>query len=127
MRIEMDEVLACDERVIAMRATVRGTTPHGQHFEVPLGLVDVVENGLFVSADRYDKREPRGGARLLHRPRWPAGTLKAADAALTAAGATPRTTAEDDEDGQQKAVGSTRQHWREVRRMPSELRRTQCL
>ncbi len=54
LRIEMEEVLACDERVIAMRATVRGTSPDGRQFEVPLGLVDVVEVGLFVSADRYD-------------------------------------------------------------------------
>ena len=54
LRIEMEEVLACDERVIAMRATVRGTSPDGQPFEVPLGLVDVIEDGLFVSADRYD-------------------------------------------------------------------------
>ncbi len=54
VRIEMDEVLACDERVIAMRATVRGTSPDGQPFEVLLGLVDVIEDGLFVSADRYD-------------------------------------------------------------------------
>jgi len=54
LRIEMDEVLACDERVIAMRATVRGTSPDGRQFEVALGLVDVVEDGLFVSADRYD-------------------------------------------------------------------------
>ena len=54
LRIEMEEVLACDERVIAMRATVRGTNPDGQAFEVSLGLVDAVEDGLFVSADRYD-------------------------------------------------------------------------
>jgi hypothetical protein len=54
VRIEMEEVLACDERVIAMRATLRGTSPDGQQFEVPLGLVDVIEDGLFVSADRYD-------------------------------------------------------------------------
>jgi len=37
VRIEMEEVLACDERVIAMCATVRGTSPDGQQFEVPLG------------------------------------------------------------------------------------------
>jgi len=54
VRIELEEVLACDERVIAMRATVRGTSPDGQPFEVPLRLVDVIEDGLFVSADRYD-------------------------------------------------------------------------
>ena len=54
VRIEMEEVLACDERVIAMRAALRGTSPDGQQFEVPLGLVDVIEDGLFVSADRYD-------------------------------------------------------------------------
>jgi hypothetical protein len=53
-RIEMEEVLACDERVIAMRATVRGTRSDGREFEIPLGLVDVVEDGLFVSVDRYD-------------------------------------------------------------------------
>ncbi len=53
-RIEMEEVLACDERVIAIRATVRGTSPDGRQFEVPLGLVDVIEDGLFVSADLYD-------------------------------------------------------------------------
>jgi hypothetical protein len=54
MRIELEEVLACDERVIAMRAAVRGTNADGEQFEVPLGLVDVIEDGLFVGAERFD-------------------------------------------------------------------------
>jgi hypothetical protein len=57
MRIELDRVLACDERVIAMCATVRGTGARGRQFEVHLGLVDVIEDGLFVSADRFDAED----------------------------------------------------------------------
>ncbi|MGA2455757.1 MAG: nuclear transport factor 2 family protein [Solirubrobacteraceae bacterium] len=72
VRIELEEVLACDERVIAMRATVRGTSPDGEQFEVPLGLVDVTENGLFTSADRYD---PENRDAMLARYTELGGTL----------------------------------------------------
>jgi SnoaL-like domain len=55
VRIELDELLACDERVIAVRAVVRGTVPDdGAMFELRFGAVDVVESGRFTSVELYD-------------------------------------------------------------------------
>ncbi len=50
-----DEVLACDERVIAVRAMWRGhALDGGGAAELPMGIVNVVEDGLLVSTDHYD-------------------------------------------------------------------------
>jgi hypothetical protein len=58
VRIEMDELLACDERVIALLGCVRGTAPDdGREFELRFGAVDVVEDGLVVSVELYDPDE----------------------------------------------------------------------
>jgi hypothetical protein len=55
MRLEVDEVLACDERAIAMRVTWRGTAVDGGgQLDYPLGLVIVVEDGRAISHDQYD-------------------------------------------------------------------------
>ena len=54
---EVDEVLACDERVIAMRWTMRGHATEdagGGPIEIPWGVVAVVEDGLWLSADYYE-------------------------------------------------------------------------
>jgi class 3 adenylate cyclase/ketosteroid isomerase-like protein len=55
MRVDIDEVLACDERVIALRIAYRFTADeHGSAAELPLGVVGVVEDGLMLSTDQYD-------------------------------------------------------------------------
>jgi ketosteroid isomerase-like protein len=55
VRLELDEVIACDDRVIAARAGYRGhAADGGGEFFTPVGVVEVVENGQFVSADDYD-------------------------------------------------------------------------
>jgi hypothetical protein len=60
VRIELDELLACDERVIAMRAAVRGTVPDdGATFELRFGAVDVVEGGRFTRVELYDPDDRR--------------------------------------------------------------------
>ncbi len=52
--VEWAEVLACDERVMAMRATWSGTANEGGGaFELPFGVVTVVEEGRRVSDDFY--------------------------------------------------------------------------
>jgi ketosteroid isomerase-like protein len=57
-RIEVDEVLACDDRVIAMRTTVHGTNVDGgARFDRPLGIVSVVENAKIVRHDQYDHQD----------------------------------------------------------------------
>jgi hypothetical protein len=53
-RIELDELLDCDERTIAMLAAVRGTVPESGAFEVAFGAVDVVEDGRFVRIELFD-------------------------------------------------------------------------
>jgi hypothetical protein len=53
-RIELDELLDCDERTIAMLAAVRGTAPESGAFEVAFGAVDVVEDGRFVRIELFD-------------------------------------------------------------------------
>lgn len=56
--LEVDRVLACDDRVIAVSMTVRGTTPEGGgDFEFPIGAVLVIEDGLLVSSDYYEHSE----------------------------------------------------------------------
>jgi ketosteroid isomerase-like protein len=55
LRLETDEVLAHDERVIARRLAHRGTAADGGGAaEVRAGWVTVVEDGLFVSTDVYE-------------------------------------------------------------------------
>jgi class 3 adenylate cyclase/ketosteroid isomerase-like protein len=59
-RMEVDEVLACDDRVIAMRTRVHGTNVDGgARIDRPLGIVSVVENGRIVRHDQYDHRDTK--------------------------------------------------------------------
>lgn len=55
VRFAIDDVLACDERVIAMRASYRGQGPGGRgEFAFLAGFVTVVENGHSVHVDQYE-------------------------------------------------------------------------
>jgi class 3 adenylate cyclase/ketosteroid isomerase-like protein/predicted ester cyclase len=52
---EIDEVLACDDRVIALRLTFHAVSADtGGVFAVPLGNVCVIEDGRWVRQERYD-------------------------------------------------------------------------
>ncbi len=60
-RFEIDEVLACDEQVIAYRMAWRGTAlDGGGRFESPVGFVCVIEDGNERSADLYDPEDGQG-------------------------------------------------------------------
>jgi hypothetical protein len=51
----VDEVLACDERVVAMRASYHGSGIGGRgRFAVEGGFVTVIENGHSISVDQYE-------------------------------------------------------------------------
>jgi SnoaL-like domain len=55
VRFSIDDVLACDERVIAMRASYRGQGPGGRgEFAFVAGFVTVVENGHSLHVDQYE-------------------------------------------------------------------------
>lgn len=55
LRFEIDEILACDERVIAMRIAFRGHAGDGSgELEYLVGDVAVVEGDKLVSVDFYD-------------------------------------------------------------------------
>jgi class 3 adenylate cyclase/ketosteroid isomerase-like protein len=55
IRMCVDEVLACDERVIALRVRWMGTGEDGGGvIEVPLGYVNVVEDGRVVRTEQFD-------------------------------------------------------------------------
>jgi hypothetical protein len=55
LRCEVDDVLACDERVIALRTTWHGhSADTGGEVEFKFGYVAVVEDGLLVRQDHYD-------------------------------------------------------------------------
>lgn len=55
VRFTIDEVLACDERVIAMRASYHGSGLGGQgRFAFEGGFVTLVEGGHSISVDQYD-------------------------------------------------------------------------
>jgi SnoaL-like protein len=55
VRFAIDEVLVCDERVIALRASYHGSGLGGQgRFAFEGGFVTVVEDGHSVSTDQYD-------------------------------------------------------------------------
>jgi len=61
VRLEVDEVLACDDRVIAMRATVHGTRSSGRRpFDLPAGIVSVVENGRIIRREQFDHADVEG-------------------------------------------------------------------
>ena len=54
LRLEVDDVLACDEHVIAMRYTWRGRGLKAGEVALSVGAVTVIENGLWVSLDLYE-------------------------------------------------------------------------
>jgi len=54
IRVEIDDVLACDERVIATRLGYRGIGRQAGEFEFLIGNVTVVEGGRGVSVELYD-------------------------------------------------------------------------
>ncbi len=55
VRLEIDEVLACDDRLIAYRHAWRGTAADGGgNFEAAAGFVTLVENGRERSVDQYE-------------------------------------------------------------------------
>ena len=55
LRMEAEEVLACDERVIAWRFSWRGAATGGPgEFAVGVGQVNVVEDGVWLSCDQYE-------------------------------------------------------------------------
>jgi ketosteroid isomerase-like protein len=54
IRIEIDDVLAVDDRVIATRIRFVGRGRQAGAFELPVGQVCRYENGLGVSLDQYD-------------------------------------------------------------------------
>jgi SnoaL-like domain len=54
-RFTIDEVLACDERVLAMRASYHGHGPGGRgEFAYVAGFVAVVEDGHSVYTEQYE-------------------------------------------------------------------------
>jgi hypothetical protein len=58
VQLEIDEVLACDERVMAMRAAWRGkASAGGGELELPVGVVSVIESGLLQRIDQYEPEE----------------------------------------------------------------------
>jgi hypothetical protein len=55
VRFTVDEVLACDERVVAMRASYHGSGIGGHgRFAVEGGFVTVIEGGHSISVDQYE-------------------------------------------------------------------------
>ncbi len=55
VRFSVDEVLACDERVVAMRASYHGSGIGGRgRFAFEAGFVTVVEDGRATSVDVYE-------------------------------------------------------------------------
>jgi hypothetical protein len=55
VRFAIDEVLACDERVVAMRASYHGQGPGGHgEFAFISGFVTLVEQGHSVHVDQYE-------------------------------------------------------------------------
>lgn len=55
VRFTVDEVLACDERVVAMRASYHGSGIGGRgRFAFEAGFVTLVEGGLSISSDAYE-------------------------------------------------------------------------
>jgi hypothetical protein len=55
VRFAVDEVLACDERVVAMRASYHGSGIGGRgRFAFEAGFVTVVEHGRSIGVDVYE-------------------------------------------------------------------------
>ncbi len=55
VRFAIDEVLACDDRVVAIRASYRGQGPGGRgQFAFVAGFVTVVEGGHSIQVDQYE-------------------------------------------------------------------------
>jgi hypothetical protein len=55
VRFAVDEVLACNERVVAMRASYHGSGAGGRgRFAFEAGFVTVVEKGHSISVDQYE-------------------------------------------------------------------------
>jgi hypothetical protein len=55
VRFAIDDVLACDERVITMRASYHGNGPGGRgEFAFLSGFVTVVEHGHSIHVDQYE-------------------------------------------------------------------------
>jgi class 3 adenylate cyclase/ketosteroid isomerase-like protein len=63
---EVDEVLACDDRVIAMRVGYRGHGKQAGEFAFLFGCVTVVEDGRAVSVDHYDYDDDAAILRRYH-------------------------------------------------------------
>jgi len=58
LRVDVEAVLAADERVIAVRGVYRGTSSDGGgRFELPFVVVTVVEGGLIQSTEIYAHEE----------------------------------------------------------------------
>lgn len=63
IRQEVEEVLACDDRVIAWRFRWCGeaaSTSGGGEFSASVGQVNVIEDGLWRSCDQYDPGDREG-------------------------------------------------------------------
>ena len=57
VRLEIDEMLACDDRVSALRMTYRGVGVKAGELEYPLGCVFVIEDKRIVSQDMYEAED----------------------------------------------------------------------
>ena len=72
LRLEVDEVLVCDNRVIALRGSFRGHALDGRgEVEVPMGSVVVLEDGLLKQIEQYEPEDREG---MLTRYRELGGT-----------------------------------------------------
>jgi ketosteroid isomerase-like protein len=60
LRVDVEEVIACDERVIALQGVYRGTGLDAEsEFEIPFAVVTVVDNGLLRRTEAFEP-EDRG-------------------------------------------------------------------
>jgi ketosteroid isomerase-like protein len=66
VRGDVDEVLACDDRVIAMREGYRGHGTRAGAFESLFGNVTVVEDGVALSVDHYEYEDDAAILRRYH-------------------------------------------------------------
>ncbi len=66
IRVEVEEVLACDERVIATHIAFRGEGRLAGEFEDPMSHVTVVEGGRCVRVDIYDYHDDVAILRRYH-------------------------------------------------------------
>jgi class 3 adenylate cyclase/tetratricopeptide (TPR) repeat protein/ketosteroid isomerase-like protein len=61
LRLDIDEVLACDDRVIAMRTTGHGTRRGGAGvFYLPVGIVSEVVDGRIARREQFDYDDTAG-------------------------------------------------------------------